>query len=109
MPIIVPIKNDPNHQLAITLDNVVFNLRFLYNETKDSWVMDIKDGNNTPIITGLRLVPNFPIIKQYVSPNLPKGDFVCNGNFDIAEITRKSFSSKEFQLLYLTEAEIGAI
>jgi len=109
MPIIVPIKNDENHQITITLDNEVFKLRFLYSDLNDSWCFDIYNQDNDPLLTNIRLVPNFPLIKQYVNTGLPKGDFVCDGNINTASITRDSFSKNGFQILYLTEAEIGAI
>jgi hypothetical protein len=109
MPITIPIKDDTNHELTIALDGSTYRLRFLYNQLTDNWSIDINDEDNNPILSNLRLVPNFPLIKNYVQEGQPKGDFICNGKFDIQKITRNSFKDKDFELLYITEAEIGTL
>ena len=109
MPIIIPVKDNPNQQLTITLDNTVYNLRLLYNSLVDSWTLDVNDDNNNPILSNLALVPNFPLIKNYVEAGQPKGDFVCNGDIKKTKIIRNSFKDKDFQLLYVTEAEIATL
>jgi hypothetical protein len=109
MTILIPIKNDPNHQINITLDEEIFRLRFLYNENSDCWTMDIKDVNGNLLLSNIRLVPNFPLIKQYVNIGLPKGDFICNGDIDTQYITKDSFAKNKFKMLYITEAEIEAV
>ena len=109
MSIKIPVKDDPNHILKITLDQVVFNLKFLYNTLVDGWTMGIFDENNNPILIDLKIVPNFFTIRDFVNTGLPLGDFVCNADSSIQNINRDSFANGEAELFYLTEDDINSL
>ncbi len=109
MSVKIPVKDDPNQIIKITLDGTIFNLKLLHNSVTDSWTMGIFDENLNPILIGLRILPNTFNLRDFVNAGLPPGDFVCNADISIQNITRNSFASNEAELFYITEAEIEAI
>lgn len=109
MSINIPIKDDPNQVIKIPLDQVVYNLKFLYNTLVDGWTMGIFDEEDNPILIDLKIVPNMFAIRDFVNNGLPPGDFVCNVESSIQKINRDSFANGEAQLIYLTEDDIESL
>ena len=58
--IAVPDMNDSISRLSI--DGKEYGLRFTYNEKYDYWNFGLYDWNNNPIIAGVKIVPNFPLL-----------------------------------------------
>ncbi len=52
-----------------------FVLRFDWNQRDGHWFLGIYDPNGTPIITGLKLVVNWPLLGARTEPLRPPGDF----------------------------------
>lgn len=45
----------------VTINGERFLLRFSYNDTFDYWSLGIYELNRTPIIAGMKIVPNIPL------------------------------------------------
>ena len=61
--VLIPTRSDvANYYQRTVLDGVVYNLRFYYNDRDNSWYLSISDVNGTPIRTGIKLIPNFPLM-----------------------------------------------
>lgn len=95
----------------IELANRVFHFIFSWNSREESWYMDIQDGEEVPIIHGIKLVPNYRLLKQYKAYNtLPDGELIL---WDLEQdsvnsgVTFDNFGSR-YQLLFFTSAEIEA-
>ena len=109
MAIIIPIKNNPNHTITIELESLIYKLGFLYNTEGGFWTMTIWDEEDNLLLSGLKIVANYPLLFLHKNDSLPSGDFYCEIADTQASIGRNSFSSEEAKLLYLTEEEFATI
>lgn len=58
-----------------TLDGRDYNLRFAWNQREERWYLDIADGDDTAILTGLKLVTNWPLLRAYHADHrVPPGE-----------------------------------
>lgn len=106
MAIIIPIKNNPNHTIIIELDNRLYKLGFLYNTLRSFWSLTIWDEDDIMLISGIKIVANYPLLFSHKNNSLPLGNFYCEITSKSSLITRNSFLSGEAKLLYLTQKEL---
>lgn len=62
-----------NQILSITLNGVIYFIRFLYNQTLDenaSWLIDFYDSNQNAIVQGIPLVTGEDLLVQYKYLNI---------------------------------------
>jgi len=58
-----------------TLDGRDYNLRFAWNQREARWYLDILAGGGDPILTGLKLITNWPLLRSYhADPRVPPGE-----------------------------------
>lgn len=109
--IVIPVRNDPSHELSIVLNGISYTLKFIWNTRFEYWSMNISDRDKNPIIQGIKIVPNYALIDQITIVNIPNGDFYAVRSEPESKevIGIDSFSSGVFQLLFLTEEEFGAL
>lgn len=73
----MPVRSDfKSYELTLTLNSVVFILRFYFNTRLNSWVMQLKDSTGTVILGGVPVQTNVSIIAQYIYDNFPLGEVV---------------------------------
>ncbi len=100
--ITVPDMNDSISKLSI--DGKEYGLRFTYNEKHDYWNFGLYDGNNVPIIAGVKIVPNFPLLHFFSGTDLPDGVFGCVSKMET--VGRHAFKNKSAEFVYLPNAEL---
>ncbi len=66
----VPLFDYPFYDFSIALEGNSYVLSFLYNERSQLYFMSIFDSNNSPIVQGVAVVPEYPITLDYAIPNL---------------------------------------
>ena len=78
----LPLYSDTVYSYFVNLEGDSYKLLFDYNETMQLYTLNIYDQDSIPLITGLGLVPNFPIALDFIVKNmtgafimLPNGDF----------------------------------
>jgi len=98
----VPDKNDSMSTLSI--DGVVYVLRFTYNEKYDYWNFGLYDEKEKPIIAMTRIVPNFPIFHYYTDTTLPDGVFGCVSDLDM--VGREAFNNQTAEFIYIPNKEL---
>lgn len=106
---IIPIKDNPNHTLLIELDSKIYKLGFKYNTVGLFWTMDIYTEDETLLLAGIKIVPNYALLFSHINANLPDGDFICEVSDINSRIIRDSFSSGKAKLLYLTQNELETL
>jgi hypothetical protein len=86
------------------LDGKLCVLHMSYNSTGDFWTVGFCDDEGTPIVDGIRIVPNFPLNIWYMSYDVPQGALfaMCSEG----TITRYSFDNGTASLCYLPIGEI---
>jgi len=96
----------------IQLGDELFRLRFSWNARETSWYMNIQNQNEENIFTGIKLIPNYQLLRQYRSyAELPDGDFLLwdlEQNPITGEITFDNFG-RRYQLLFFTREEIEEV
>ncbi len=92
---ILPTRNDlPWYRFKVTLDNIIYTLRFRYNTRMQRWIMDIADGSNVDLITGLPVLLERNIAGQYVVSGIPVSVFfVVDNTNQGTQPTRLSFGT----------------
>jgi hypothetical protein len=61
---LVPIAQSVAQTFTVTLNNVQYNFRLVWNAATDCWVLDISDSTGTPIAQGLPLIDGADILQQ---------------------------------------------
>ncbi len=74
-PIEIPVALDtPLFTQRITLDGQEYILRFDWNGREGRWYLDIGDVDENWIVTGLKIVANWPLTRRCVDIRKPPGD-----------------------------------
>ena len=90
----------------ILLGGRTLELALRWNSRTECWFMDIKDLISSDMVSAIKVVPNWLLLRMYKSelPEL-RGDFIAKAvNTEVAEITYDNLN-KDFVLFFLTEAE----
>lgn len=97
----IPVRSDiPAYQFQVTLDGVVFTLKFRFNTRIDRWIMDVKDVDENSLVDGVPLLYGLPVLDRFVGDDLPLGSFVViDETGEERNPTRDSFG-EDFKLLY---------
>lgn len=75
---IIPTRSDvPCYDFQITLDGVILNLEFMWGDRLNLWTMNIFDLNQNPIVTGVPLFTEFPLLYKEKDVRLPPGQWFC--------------------------------
>ena len=99
---IIPLAAVPNQSLSVRLSNQQYDIR-IHDCGNGVTTMDLTI-NEVVILTGCRIVGNYPII---VSDYLENGNFILlTASYEYPDYTR--FGITQY-LLYATQAEIEAI
>lgn len=69
----VPDKNDSVSR--IVLNKIAYRIRFTWNDRGQYWKFGLYDSQMTPIVIGIKIVPNFPLNVFYGVTKLPNGVF----------------------------------
>lgn len=77
-PVIVPVSLDtPCYTERVTLDGQDYTLRFDWNGREGRWYLDIGDVNGNWIVTGIKIICDWPLTRRQVDQNKPPGDFIA--------------------------------
>ncbi len=76
----VPEMNDSISR--VSLNKTQYFLRFTYRNSGDYWVLSIYDSLQSLLLTGVKIVPQFPLNLFYGNPALPDGVFGVLTNKD---------------------------
>ena len=99
----LPDMNDSYSRLV--LNKKEYLIRLTYSYTDDSWTFGLSKGSGEPIITGFKLVPNFPINRYFVNSDMPDGVFGVLTKLD--RIGRNAFKNGEAKLVFVPTSELS--
>lgn len=102
----IEIKDAPDIVHNVTIDDVDYKLRLMYN-INGFWVLHLWDYNENPLITNIKVVPNFPLLMNKHCFDVPKGEFVVVSKDE--QVDRNSFNDGRATLVYITEQECNII
>ncbi len=105
MAVEIPLLQNPSYSFIVSLEGVTYDFQVRYNDREESWRLDIRDLDKTPIVQGIKLLPNQSITSQYVNSELFTGNLYFIDVF--GKVTRPTFDSlgKRHKLFYITREE----
>lgn len=73
----MPLFEDAYYQYTISLEEQQRIVTFYFNETDRSWKMDLRNIDGTKVAMGIRMVPEYLMLADYINPYL-KGAFILS-------------------------------
>jgi len=107
----IPVYADVSarYSMEIVLNGLVYVLRFNWNSRDSAWYMDIVSNAGVDILAGVKLVPQYLLLKQYsMLTGMPSGDFWLwdtELNSQTSNLSYDNFGSR-YRLIFLTPAEV---
>lgn len=68
---------DARYTFDCDLDNVTYQFEMEWNDRDSGWYMSISNSDGEPLVTGRRVVLNYPLTNIYRDPRLPAGSLVA--------------------------------
>lgn len=65
MYVSMPLYAEQDYEYQVSLENVAYTFRSYYNSRNELWYMDLSLENGSSIVTGVGVVPNYPITLDY--------------------------------------------
>ncbi len=66
----IPLLDEPFYDLSISLEGNSYIVEFTYNERMSLHTLSLYDAERNPIVLGVGLVPEYPILLDYAIPNM---------------------------------------
>ncbi len=102
-----PLATDATDATQLTtLDGREYSLRFIWNAREESWYFFLADQDESPIVSGRKMVPDWDLLKRVRDERRPPGPILLR---DLTGNQRKpglGDLGNEFQLYYFDQAEI---
>lgn len=64
------LSDSPYYTYSVSLEDQSYQLRFTYNETMKLYTLSLYDAALNLLVGGVGLVPNYPIMKDYIITGL---------------------------------------
>lgn len=94
----------------VTLDGVSYKLHFAWNDRSGGWTFDLRTSDNSDIVRGVAIVPNFPLLNTYKRHDVPDGEFMAVITDETVQaIGRRDFISGQASFVYIPRGEMDAI
>lgn len=104
-------QNDvSNFEQEIILGNRLMILTISWNSRSEAWYMSLEDNDSGEIVKGIKIVPNWALIRQYRA-NLPnfEGDIIAmSTDADVGERITYDNLNDGYELNYVTTEEAEA-
>lgn len=97
----IPIRSDiPSYQFQITLEGVVYTMRFYFNTRLDRWIMDVSNVDGELIVAGIPLLVNLPLLDRFRDERLPPGRFILIDETGENRNPSRDSMGDDYKLLY---------
>jgi len=108
MALVLPTRTDlARYSFDVELDGVTFTFSFEWNDRDSGWYFSISDVNAVPLLSGRRVVLDYPLINIYRDIRLPAGSLVAIDTSSKDEEPGLTDLGERVKLIYLTRAELG--
>ena len=95
---------DDDYFVQTLLEGKLYYLHMSWNSEAEFWTMAIRDFNRMLLVSGLKVVPNYPLISRYFIDGMPPGEFVAISKSAI--IAQSDFLDGYAEMVYVPEAEL---
>lgn len=105
----IPLVDQNDFVLEAALEDIIYFLRFSWNDEAQFWVMSIQNANNEQVLQGVVLVLNVALLTQFRTLAVPPGEFIAYAENPLEVLDRNAFISGRALLYYMTEEEYAAL
>jgi hypothetical protein len=107
---LLDVPDSPDTVFTTLFDGVAYNIKLQWNGRDQSWQMSL-GRQNQPYLFKTKITTNTDLLKAYRAlDNVPKGVLIAIDKIKLyGRITRDGFSSKRWQLYYMTADEYNEI
>ncbi|MFZ5440457.1 MAG: phage baseplate plug family protein [Myxococcota bacterium] len=105
----LPITQSSSHfSFATELDGRTWQFTFRWNHRAEQWVMSIADSEGNQVLTGLRVVIDFPLLARFRGREaLPAGDIVARRTSGAKADPGFEDLGRSVQLYYLSADDLS--
>lgn len=105
--ITIPIPSPllPSFTQRSKLDGREYVIAFVWNEREARWFFDLADENGDPIVSGVKVIPNFPLLRRVVDARCPPGELAAVDNTGDAPILFSDLGTRAV-FVYYAAAEL---
>jgi hypothetical protein len=105
--LVLPFSEAPAFSQEVTLDDVPYRFRFIWNTRFEFWSMSIFDREFTPIVQGIKVVLGYELISLYRGLPVPPGEiYTVDTTDEVVRIGRDDIPDGVVQLVYVPESEL---
>ena len=65
----LPLTNNPEESFSLTIDDILYNFKQLWNADGEFWTLDILDSDGVALVYGVKIVTQWNLLEQY--PAIP--------------------------------------
>lgn len=71
---VIPTRTDDEHyEEQVELDGIVYSMKLAWNHRAGAWFVSLSKQDGTPIISGTRVVVDWPLLHYCSHPDKPAG------------------------------------
>ena len=109
--VIIPFTTYPSVTKEVAFDGDIYKLSFTWNDRMEAWVLSFLTLQDVAILTGIKLVLNYELIRMYRHLNIPQGNlFVFDLSDNENKIGYEDFSNeRQLLLTYFEEGELESV
>jgi len=109
MAILIPCSSDGQStwRQRTALDGRDYILSFDWVQRLGHWLFAISDQDGSPIVSGIVLVTNWPLLRGVTDARIPRGHLVLDDTTGRNEDPDFSGLGVRFKLLYFSSAELA--
>jgi len=105
---VLEIADQNSQAIEANLDDLIYYVVINWNESGQAWEMGIRDSAYRMLVSGIRMVPEFPLLRQFKYPEVPPGDLLIH-DYTLTHntrIPRDGFALGRYELVYYTRDDI---
>lgn len=103
--LIIPFSDASSFKMQIQLTGEIFFLSFTWNALNEFFTLDISDVNDKPIISSVKIVPEYPLLYQFTTTGKPKGEIICKNIVKTPDEIERFDIGQKFDLVYYEPQE----
>lgn len=104
----IPFTIFPAITEEVTLDGVPYRFSFAWNFRGTYWSLSILDRDFNELVSGVKVVLDYELIRQFPSRGLPPGELWAVDPAGILQDISQADLGAVVEMVYITEAEVAA-
>lgn len=107
MSIVIPTTQSGSSFVeTVTIDSILYRLLFNWNTRDENWYLTISDKNDNPLVTAIKLVVNYELIRDWPDMGLPTGYLIAVDMSETGDPCGRNDLGNRVILMYFSESEI---